>query len=100
MPQSGHQKTEHYGMKSIIDERTVIFAIASHTQAACFDRGKAESDGLAQGGGVDVRDPILIANSSVRKIQSLTRNISIRVRCIVGGQPVTDSDLFGDHECL
>jgi hypothetical protein len=80
-------------MKSTIDERTMIFAIASHTQAPRFDRGKAEPDGLAQGGSVDVRDPILIANPSVREIQSLTRNVAIRVGCIIGGQPVTDSDL-------
>jgi hypothetical protein len=81
--------------KSIFDERTMIFAIASHTQAPSFDRGKAEPDGFAQGGSVDVRDPILIANSSVREIQSLTGNIAIRVGSIVGRQPVTDSDLIG-----
>jgi hypothetical protein len=80
--------------KSIIDERTMIFAIASHTQAPRFDRGKAEPDGLAQGGSVDVRDPILIANSSVREIQSLAGNIAIRVGSIVGRQPVTNSDLI------
>jgi len=50
------------------DDRTVIFAIASHTQAPRFDRGKAEPDGLAQRGSVDVRDAILIANPPVRKI--------------------------------
>lgn len=71
------------------DDRTVIFAIPSHTQAPRFDRGKAEPDGLAQGGSVDVRDSILIANPSVRKIQSLTRDIAIRVGCVVGRQPVT-----------
>lgn len=67
----------------------MIFAIASHTQAPRFDRGKAEPDGLAQCGSVDVRDAILIANPSVRKIQSLTRDIAIRVGCVVGRQPVT-----------
>ena len=87
MPQSV-QHSEHYGMKSRIDEHTVIFAIASHTQAPRFDRGKAEPDGLAQGGSVDVRDSILIANPSVREIQSLTRDIAIRVGCVIGRQPV------------
>ena len=72
----------------------MIFAIASHTQAPRFDRGKAEPDGLTQGGSVDVRDPILIANSSVREIQSLTGDIAIRVRGVVGRQPVTNSDLL------
>ena len=73
----------------------MIFAVASHTQSSRFDRGKTEPDGLAQGGSVDVRDPILIANSSVREIQSLTGNITIRVRSVVGRQPVTNSDQLG-----
>lgn len=72
----------------------MIFAVPSYTQAPCFDRGKAEPDGLAQRGGVDVRDSILITNSPVRKIQSLTGDISIRIRGIVGRQPVTDSIFF------
>jgi len=77
----------------------MIFTIASHTQAPCFDRGKAEPDGLTQCGSVDVRDPILIANSSVREIQSLTGNVAIRIWCIVGRQPVTDSDhVHGNEE--
>ena len=71
----------------------MVFAIPSHTQAPCFDRGKAEPDGFAQGGSVDVRNSVLITNSSVREIQSLARNISIRVRGIVCRQPVRHSDL-------
>ena len=68
----------------------MIFAVPSYTQAPCFDRGKAEPDGLTQGGSVDVRDSILITNSPVREIQSLTGDIPIRIRGIVGRQPVTD----------
>jgi hypothetical protein len=70
----------------------MVFAIPSHTQAPCFDRGKAEPDGLAQGGSVDVWNSVLITNSSVREIQSLAGNIAIRIRGIVCCQPVTDSD--------
>lgn len=70
----------------------MIFAIPSYTQAPCFDRGKAEPDGLAQCGSVDVRDPILITNSPVREIQSLTGDIPIRIGGIVGRQPVKDSN--------
>ena len=54
--------------KSTIDGHTMVFAIPPYTQASGFDRGKAESDGLPKGGGVDVRDAILIANSPVREI--------------------------------
>ena len=70
----------------------MIFAVPSYAQAPRFDRGKTEPDGLAQGGSVDVRDSILITNSPVREIQSLTGDISIRIRGIVGRQPVTDSN--------
>lgn len=73
----------------------MVFAIPPHAQAPCFDRGKAEPDGLAQGGSVDVRDSVLITNPSVREIQSLAGNISIRVRGIVCRQPVKYSDLPG-----
>jgi hypothetical protein len=69
---------------STIDEHTMIFAVPSYAQAPCFDRGKAEPDGLAQRGSVDVRDTILITNSPVREIQPLTGDISIRIRGIIG----------------
>jgi hypothetical protein len=44
-----------------------------------------------------VRDPILIADPSVREIQPLARNIAIRVGSIIGRQPVTNSDLIGTY---
>jgi hypothetical protein len=72
----------------------MVFAIPSYTQATCFDRGKTEPDGFAQGGSVDVRDSILIANSPVREIQPLTGHISIGIRGIVSRQPVTDSNFL------
>src|SRR5216684_6061967 len=72
----------------------MVFAVPSYTQAPCFDRGKTEPDGFAQGGSVDVRDSILIANSPVREIQPLTGHISIGIRGIVSRQPVADSNFL------
>ena len=46
----------------------MIFAVASDTEAAGLDRGKAEANGLAQRRGVDVRDPVLVAHTAVREV--------------------------------
>lgn len=61
----------------------MIFAVASDPQTSCFDRGKTESNGFAQSSGVDVRDPILIADSAVRKVEPLAGNVAIGIWCVV-----------------
>jgi hypothetical protein len=78
---------------------TVVFAISSHTQAPRLDRGKAKPDGLAEGGGVDVRNSILIAYPTVREVKALTWNVAIRVGSVVSCQPVTDSNPSAPMTC-
>ena len=41
------------------------------------------SNGFAQRRGVDVRDPLIIADSAVREVKSLAGNITIRIRGVV-----------------
>jgi len=67
----------------------MIFAVPSHTQSASLDSWEAESNSLAQGGSINVWDPILVTNTAVREVEPLTRNIAIRVGGIVCSQPVS-----------
>ena len=66
---------------------TVIFTVPPNTQAPGFDSGKAESNGFAQSGGIDVGYSILVANPSVRKIEPLPWDIAVRVGGIVRSKP-------------
>lgn len=61
----------------------MILAVASDPQTSRFDRGKTESNGFAQSSGVDVRDPILIADSAVREVEPLAGNVAIGIWCVV-----------------
>ena len=67
--------------------RTVIFAISSNSQSASFDRGKAQPNGFTQSRSVDVGDPILVADSSIRKIEALSWYVAVWVRRIVRVEP-------------
>jgi hypothetical protein len=66
---------------------TVIFAIAAHTQAPGLDSREAQPNGLAKRGRVDVRDPVLIADSAVREVKALAGNVAVRVWGVVGREP-------------
>ena len=61
----------------------MIFAVPADAQTARLNRGKAQSNRLAQCCGVDVRDPILITHTPVREVQPLTRDISVWIRGII-----------------
>jgi hypothetical protein len=65
----------------------VILAIASNTQSSRFNGGEAETNRLSERSGINVRNPVLITNATVRKIETLSRNISIGVGCIIGVEP-------------
>ena len=66
----------------------MIFAVSPDPQTPGFDSRETEPDGFSQGGGVNVRDPVLITHPTVRKVEPLSRHISVGIRRIVCGQPV------------
>lgn len=68
-------------------ERTVVFAVPSHPQPSRLDRGKAESNSLAQCRSIDVRNTILVADATIGKVEALTRDVAIRVRRVVRVEP-------------
>ena len=49
-------------------------------------------DGLAQGGRVDVRDAILLADAAVGKVEALAGDVSVGVRSVVGGEPAVSAE--------
>ena len=62
---------------------TVIFTVPADAQTARLNRGKAQSNRLAQCSGVDVRDPILITHTPVGEVQPLAGDISVWIRSII-----------------
>ena len=66
----------------------MILAVPTNTQSPSFDCGETQPDGFPESGRVDVRDTVLIANSSVGEVQALSGNVPIGIWSIVGGQPV------------
>ena len=67
--------------------RTVVFAVSSDAEAPGFDSRKTESDGLAQRGGVNVWDAILVTNAPIRKVQALPWHIPVGVGSVIGREP-------------
>ena len=65
----------------------MILAVPAHTQPSGFDSGEAEPDRLAQCRGVDVRNPVLVADPPVRKVQALPRHVPVGVGRVVCGKP-------------
>jgi len=65
----------------------VVFAVPSDAQAPCFYRGEAEPDCFAKCGGIDVRNPVLITNPTIRKVQALSGYIAVGVWSVVGSEP-------------
>lgn len=66
---------------------TVILAVSPDPETSCFDCGETEPDGLTQGGGVDVRNTVLVADTTIGKVESLAGDVSVGVRSVVGGEP-------------
>ena len=66
----------------------MIFTVPPNAQAPGLDCRKTQSNGFAQGGGIDVGYSILVANPSVREIESLPWNVTVGVGGIVRGKPV------------
>jgi len=67
---------------------TVIFTVPPNAQAPGLDSRKTQSNGFAQGRGIDVGYSILVANPSVREIEPLPWDVTIGVRGVVRGEPV------------
>jgi hypothetical protein len=76
----------------------MIFAVPSHTQTPRLDGGETETDGLAQGCGIDMGDAILVADTAIRKIEPLAGNIAIGVGSIVGREPEERVSNFKERE--
>ena len=69
----------------------MIFAVPPDPKTPGFDCRKTEPDGLAQGGGVDVRNIVLVADSTIREVETLARDIAVWVRRIVCGEPAKET---------
>lgn len=67
----------------------MIFAIPSNAQAPSFNSRETKSDGLAQSRSVNVWDAVLVADPSIRKIESLPWHVSIRIWGIVCCEPTS-----------
>lgn len=65
----------------------MIFTVPSDTKTPCFDSWKTETNCLAQGGGVDMRNPVLVADPPIGKVEALPGDIAVRVRGVVCGEP-------------
>ena len=65
MPQSSRNRRSIKISDEECKTRTMIFAIPPNSQTSCFDRGKTESDGFAEGGRINMRDLVLVADSAV-----------------------------------
>ena len=70
----------------------MIFTVSPDTEAPGLDGGKAESDGFTQGGCVDMRDTVLVADSAVREVQPLPGDIPIWVGGIVCVEPKSEQN--------
>ena len=66
---------------------TVIFAVPPDPKTPGFDCRETESDGLAQRGGVNVWDAILVTNAPIRKVQALPWHIPVGVGSVIGREP-------------
>ena len=65
----------------------MVFTVPPDPKAPGFDCRETKPDGLAQRGGVYVRDAILVADSAIGKVEALAGHITIGIGRIVGRQP-------------
>jgi len=63
----------------------MIFAISANAETTCLDVWEAKADRFSEGRGVDVRDAILVADTTIREIEALAGDIAIGIWGIVGG---------------
>lgn len=66
---------------------TVVFGVPSDTQPTCLDGGEAKANGLAQGGSIDVGDIVVVTDSAVRIVETLTRDVAVWVRGVICREP-------------
>lgn len=66
----------------------MIFAISSHSETAGLDGGETETDSLAEGGGIDMGDLILFADTTVGKVETLPGHVPIRIGGIISAKPI------------
>lgn len=86
--QTVHRKALGVGKKwKRKSKLTVVLGVAAHAETSGFDVGETESDGLAEGSGVDVRDIVQVADSAVRVVKTLSRDVSVWVRGVIGRKP-------------
>lgn len=79
------------GKKETVYLRTVVFAVPSDPKTSSLYSRKTESNGLSKCCGINMRNSVLVADPPIREIKSLTGYIAIRIWCIIGGQPATQS---------
>ena len=65
----------------------MVLAVSPNPKAPCFDCRETESDGLPKRGSVNVRNTVLITDLTIRKVEPLPGDVSVRVRSVVGGEP-------------
>ena len=65
----------------------MVFAVPSDPQPSRFYRGKAQSNRLAQCCGVDVRNSVLVTDSTVGEVETLSWNVPVWIGSVVGGEP-------------
>jgi len=65
----------------------VIFAVASDAKTAGLDGWETETDGLAEGSGVDVRDAVVVAHAAVGEVEPLPGDISVGIGGVICGEP-------------
>ena len=66
---------------------TMILAVSSDAETACFDSGKTQTDGFTESRGVDVRNSVLVTDPTVGKVEPLARDVAVWIRGIVGSKP-------------
>lgn len=65
----------------------VIFTVASDAETAGLDGWETETDGLAEGSGVDVGDVVVVTDTTIGEIEALPWDISVWVGGVICGEP-------------
>jgi len=65
----------------------VIFAVASDAKTAGLDGWETETDGLAEGSGVDVGDAVVVAHAAIGEVEPLPGDISVGIGGVICGEP-------------
>jgi hypothetical protein len=65
----------------------MIFAVSPDSKTPSFDCRETESDGLPKRGGVNVRDTVLVTDTTVGEVKPLAGDVSVGIRSVVGSEP-------------